>query len=152
MSTDSGNYKIAPLVAPPRGHLDPVDAPVPVAATLRRQRLIGADGANEISDMPAPVRPRAPPVGHSHVQASREPVSVRAMPSPTMRRYGPTPVPRAAREDLTQTIEDALRSRQASAPPAVPRVKKDAAMDWAPVVVVVALFGIFAGLLVTFAG
>jgi hypothetical protein len=146
MSADFGKTS-TPAAASPRDRLDPTDAPAPVAAALRRQGLIGAGEQIELLDTPPPVRARKHRPGQTEVQLGGALTTVRTTPPPAMRVARP---PEGA--DFTQTIADALRSRKASAPPAAPRVVADAAMDWAPAVAVVVIFGVFAGLLLAFGG
>ena len=114
----------------------PEDAPPPVAAALRRGGWIAEEEVVELLGTPPPVQERSLEPGEALMEVGGREVRVRTTPPPAMRQVAP-----AHRERTpTATIEEALRMRKASAPPA-PRVKApETSVNWVP--------ALFAGTLV----
>lgn len=128
---------------------DAADAPAPVAASLRRGGWIGEGDSVQIINTPPPVRPRGQAPREASEEAGAAARRVRTTPRPVLRQRS---VARPVDLEPTGTIEQALRMRKASAPPAPVVRRPEPSTFWLPIVMGVVLLGAFGAALWASAG
>jgi hypothetical protein len=124
---------------------DPTDAPVPLAATLRRQGLMGAEDRITVLSTPPPVKPEKRP-GLEFMELDGKQVPVFTTPPPPRRRHEADTMDRPGPSDA-ELVADAVASLVTPPPKPLEDAAESRAPAFAAIAAVLVLLGTFAALL-----